>query len=170
MGWVRVHRDCSPTNVEPWGGFLPIGTDWARLRPHLQPTSSFFLHAFGPRQQRIYLQCRRLGFDPWVGSPLQYSCLGIPWAAEPGGLYSPWGRNESDRTERVTLSLSGLGALRATGSEQTRARSLLPTVHIRPEGGRKLCWKGSKICTLSRRRSSGLAWKPGGLQPRASSG
>ena len=48
------------------------------------------------------LQCRRPGFNPWVGK--------IPWRRErlptpvfrPGkfhGLYSPWGRKESDTTE-----------------------------------------------------------------------
>ena len=26
----------------------------------------------------------------------------IPWAEEPGELYSPWGRKESDTTERLT--------------------------------------------------------------------
>ena len=26
----------------------------------------------------------------------------IPWAEEPGGLYSTWGLKESDRTERLT--------------------------------------------------------------------
>ena len=25
----------------------------------------------------------------------------IPWTEEPGGLYSPWGRKESDTTERL---------------------------------------------------------------------
>ena len=25
----------------------------------------------------------------------------IPWMEEPGGLYSPWGRKESDTTERL---------------------------------------------------------------------
>ena len=25
----------------------------------------------------------------------------IPWTEEPGGLYSPWGLKESDRTERL---------------------------------------------------------------------
>ena len=30
----------------------------------------------------------------------------IPWTEEPGGLYSPWGCKESDRTERLTLSFS----------------------------------------------------------------
>ena len=57
---------------------------------------------------RIHLPCGRPGFDPWVGK--------IPWKREtlptpvfrPGefhGLYSPWGRKESDTTERLSLSL-----------------------------------------------------------------
>ena len=32
----------------------------------------------------------------------------IPWTEEPGGLYSPWGRKESDTTEWLTLSLYDL--------------------------------------------------------------
>ena len=32
----------------------------------------------------------------------------IPWTEEPAGLHSPWGRKQSDMTERLTLSLSGL--------------------------------------------------------------
>ena len=37
------------------------------------------------------LQCKRPGFDPWVGT--------IPWTEEPGGLYSPGGCKESDTTK-----------------------------------------------------------------------
>ena len=64
------------------------------------------------RQQRIRLQCRRPGFDPWVRK--------IPWRREwqptpvflPGKShgrrslagYSPWGCKESDMTERLTLT------------------------------------------------------------------
>ena len=64
------------------------------------------------RQQRICLQCGRLGFDPWVGK--------IPWRREwqlapvffPGEShgqwslagFSPWGCKESDTTEQLTLS------------------------------------------------------------------
>ena len=29
----------------------------------------------------------------------------IPWTEEPGGPYSPWSHKESDKTERLTLSL-----------------------------------------------------------------
>lgn len=137
--WVgEGARDCPPKNAEPWGGFLPISTDWGRLRPHLKPTPSFFfLHAFWPRQQRICLQCRRLGFDPGRQPYSSIPAWGIPWAEEPGRIYSPRGRNESDRTERVTLSLSGLGALRPLGQNRQGLHCLLPTVHIRPEGGGK---------------------------------
>ena len=31
----------------------------------------------------------------------------IPWTEEPGGLCSPWGRKESNTTERLTLLLMG---------------------------------------------------------------
>ena len=64
----------------------------------------------------ISLQCRRLGFDPWVGK--------VPWRREwpptPVFLpreshgqrslagYSPWGCKESDTTEQLTLSLTPL--------------------------------------------------------------
>ena len=62
-------------------------------------------------QLRIHLLCGRPGFDPWVGK--------IPWRREtlptpvfrPGkfhGLYSPWGRKESDTTERLSLTQEAL--------------------------------------------------------------
>ena len=30
----------------------------------------------------------------------------IPWTEEPGELYSPWGRNESDTTEQLSIAHS----------------------------------------------------------------
>ena len=39
------------------------------------------------------------------GNPLQYSCLENPMK-KPGGLYSPWGRKESDLTGRLTLTFT----------------------------------------------------------------
>ena len=62
------------------------------------------------------MQCRRPEFDPWVGK--------IPWGKEwhptpiflPGEShgqrslagYSPWGRKESDMTERLTLTQAAI--------------------------------------------------------------
>ena len=78
---------------------------------------------------RIFPQCRRPRFNPWVGrspgernsNPLQYSWR-IPWTEEPGGLLYPRGCKESDTTERLTLSLSLsstglLRLLRHTGAD-----------------------------------------------------
>ena len=42
--------------------------------------------------------------DPWRRNPA-YSCIlawRIPCIEEPGGLYSPWGHKELDKTERPT--------------------------------------------------------------------
>ena len=53
-------------------------TNWYSIRINLNSRLPWWL-----RQRRIYLQCERPGFDPWVrkilgegnGNPLQYSCL-----------------------------------------------------------------------------------------------
>ena len=66
------------------------------------------------REERICLQCRTPGFNPWVRK--------IPWRREwqptpvflPGAFhgqrrlegYSPWSHKESDTTEQLTLWLS----------------------------------------------------------------
>ena len=58
--------------------------------------------------KKMCLQCRRPGFDPWVGK--------IPWRREwiptpvfsPGefhGLYTPWGCKELDMTEWLSQTL-----------------------------------------------------------------
>ena len=65
-------------------------------------------------KERICLQCRRPGFDPWVGkNPWRRAWQSTPvfLPGEFHGLrslvvYSPWGRKESDTTEQLTLSLS----------------------------------------------------------------
>ena len=59
--------------------------------------------------ERICLQGRRPGFDPWVGKiPWRRERLPSPvfWPGEFHGLYSPRGCKESDRTEWLSLSLS----------------------------------------------------------------
>ena len=56
------------------------------------------------------LQCRRLRFDPWVGKISQRSEWQPTPVFQPGEFhgqrslvgYSPWGRKESDMTERLT--------------------------------------------------------------------
>ena len=57
--------------------------------------------------KRICLQCRRPRFDSWVGKiPWRKEQLPTPvfWPEEFRGLYSPWGRKESDTTEKLSLN------------------------------------------------------------------
>ena len=54
------------------------------------------------------LQCRRPGFNPWVGKiPWRRERLPIPvfWCGKSYRLYSPWGCQESDTTEWLSLSI-----------------------------------------------------------------
>ena len=54
------------------------------------------------------LQCRRPGFNPWVGKiPWRREWLPTPvlWPGEFHRLYSPWGHKESDTTEWLSLTL-----------------------------------------------------------------
>ena len=68
--------------------------------PHVVETRSIV--------QLLYrLQCRRPGFDPWVGRILwRRERLPTPvfWPGEFHELYRPWGRIKSDMTERLSLS------------------------------------------------------------------
>ena len=59
--------------------------------------------------QRIHLQCRRPGFNPWVRKiPWRRERLPTPvfWSGEFHRLYSPCGCKELDMTEWLSLSLS----------------------------------------------------------------
>ena len=60
----------------------------------------------------------RCGFDPWVrrspgegnDNPLQYSCLGIPWREEAGGLQSMGSQrvgHNAYKFNSLSLSLNG---------------------------------------------------------------
>ena len=56
---------------------------------------------------RICLQCRRPGFNLWVGKiPWRRERLPTPvfWPREFHGLYSTWGCKESDKTELLSLT------------------------------------------------------------------
>ena len=91
-----------------------LGKGWGF--PGIRPDPFFFLgFSGGSRWWRICLQCRRPGFDPWVGK--------IPWRREwqptpvflPGEFhgqrsledYSPWGQKEPDMTEQLPLHSLG---------------------------------------------------------------
>ena len=59
------------------------------------------------KKKRICLQCGRPGFDLSVGK-ITWKREKLPtpvfWSREFHGLYSPWGRKESDTTERLSLT------------------------------------------------------------------
>ena len=58
--------------------------------------------------QRIHLQCGRPEFHLWAGKiPWRRERLPTPvfWSREFHGLYSPWGRKESNTIEWLSLSL-----------------------------------------------------------------
>ena len=65
---------------------------------------------------------RETRFDPWVGK-IPYRRETLPtslfWPGEFHGLYSPWGRKESDTTERLSLSLSSTLSNKPLEIEQT---------------------------------------------------
>ena len=55
---------------------------------------------------RIYLQCGRPGFDPWVGKILwrrERLLTPVFWPGEFHGLYNPWGHKKSDTIEQLSL-------------------------------------------------------------------
>ena len=74
----------------------------------------FFHFPWWLRQYRICLQCRKPGFDPWVGNipwrrkwqPTPVFLSGVLHGQRSLADYSPWGHKESNTTEWLTLSLS----------------------------------------------------------------
>ena len=102
---------------------------------------------------RIRLRCRRPEFNPWVGKTLwKRKRLPTPvfWPGEFHRLYSPWGRKESDTTERLSLSLSvkkqkrpersrslSLPGHDTVGSADTGKRALTKADHAGPREVRK---------------------------------
>ena len=62
-----------------------VGVEWNRASLVAQMVK---------KKKKICLQCRRSGFDPWVGNiPWRRERLPTPvfWPGEFHGLYSPWG-------------------------------------------------------------------------------
>ena len=98
--------------------------EWLKCQSHCPDKDGF-----GPKYQvtglplwlgwqRIRLQCGRPGFDPWIGKiPWRREWLPTPvfWSGEFRELYNPWGRKESNATER--LALHQVTRLRNSGRE-----------------------------------------------------
>ena len=83
--------------------------------------------------RKIHLQCWRPGFDPWVGKiPWRRERLPTPvfWPGEFHGLYSPWGRKESDTTERLSLSLLGFPGGSAGKESSCSAGDQIGRAHV----------------------------------------
>ena len=79
------------------GTGYPLQYSWASLVAQLVKPAT------------IHLQCRRSGFDPWVGKiPLRRERLPTPvfWPGEFHGLRGPWDCQESDTTEQLSLFTS----------------------------------------------------------------
>ena len=80
---------------------------------------------------RICLQCRRLGFEPWVGKiPWRRKQLPTPvfWPGELDGLYSSWGHKESDRTEQLSLSLHLTSKWQSQGTNAGRLQNTITVI------------------------------------------
>ena len=115
---VSASSSVLPMNTQDW---YPLGwTGWISLQStfkgrtirfylmrefgdRFKTTQGKYFGGFlgGSRGKEPTCQCRRLRFNPWVGSPLQHSFLENPmeWIEEPCGCYIPWSYKESDATE-----------------------------------------------------------------------
>jgi len=73
------------------------------------------------------------------GSPLQYSCLENPHGQRSLVGCSPWGRKESDTTERLSTKHSTLEDVRGEAMQILGKKHPEETAQQvkRPEGGRK---------------------------------
>ena len=100
---VKMHQNNSGNSLR-----FPTQTlerrDETRLKSYLGSHTKQERFLWWLRQKRILLQCRRLGFDSWVGKtpgegngyPLQYFCLENPMDK------GAWDHKESDMTEQIT--------------------------------------------------------------------
>ena len=82
-------------------GFRPLPTPWS-----FNSALELSRPSLVAQLVKNHLQRRRPGFDPWVGKiPWRREQLPTPvfWPGEFHGLYSTWGRKESDTTEPLSL-------------------------------------------------------------------
>ena len=85
-------------NFFKWPTFWTTELGWSSVR---------YSFPCGSAGKEICLHCGRSGFNPWVGKiPWRRERLPTPvlWSGEFHGLYSSWGRKESDTTETLSLS------------------------------------------------------------------
>ena len=89
-------------------------------------------------------QYGRPGFDPWVGKiPWKRERLPTPvfWPGEFHGLYGPWGHEELETTEQLSLSLScsagDAGLIPGQGTKISHAAELLSPSTPEPMGHTK---------------------------------
>ena len=78
------------------------------------------------------LQCRRPGFDPWVGKiPWRREGLPTPvfWPGEFHGLYNPWGHKESGTTEWLSHFKEEERKDKETGTILQFGTIILPGLH-----------------------------------------
>ena len=112
--WALPYQDCSEKFSERFSFFFFFLVYWKNSV--LTEIELFCPLSFWLRQWRICLQCRRPGFDPWVGKiPWRRGWLPTPifLAGESHGQrcligYSPWDCKESDMTEPWIHKLSFL--------------------------------------------------------------
>ena len=96
-------------------------------------------------------QCGRPGFDPWVGKiPWRRKWLPTPvfWCGEFLGLYSPWGRKESDTTAWRSLLLLVMSPCAMWWRHKAEWKRSGPSVPSRKRWERSFkvqTWKGTGI-------------------------
>ena len=93
--------------LRPWNFPGKItGVEWVAISFSIFPTQG--LNPGLPHCRLIlYLQCKRPGFNLWLGKiswRRERLLTPVFWTGEFHGLYSPWGRKESDTTERLSLT------------------------------------------------------------------
>ena len=118
----------------------------------------------GAQQVNNLTTMRRPGFNPWVGkTPWRREQLPTPvfWPGESHRLYSPWGRQESDMTERLSLDFTDhqSGRLGTDDSRVWRGWRLSSTLcrrhsapvspHPRELACRRTTWEPMGLCTHS---------------------
>ena len=155
---VRVQKRSHDSKVKRLVPVGPIAAQAALAAPPGGIRANFSSLPVGLRWWRIFLQCGRPGFDPWVGK--------IPWRREwqptPVLLtgefhrqmslvgYSPWGLKESETTERLTLSLScGLNGLPPPGFQRMRLSSRVSGTGPQPgraPGSKQKAASGLVLC------------------------